>query len=612
MKKETILRKQKSGWAAKLLAGTLAVLVAWGGFPGKAAASEAGSGGEESLPILRDVVGEELCPIFGAGITEGEMSDEKLWNLVTTHFSAVTFGNELKPDALFGYSNGRCPGTREEELDGETMVVPVMDFSRAERMLDKVKAWNDEHPEKKIMVRGHVLVWHSQTPEWFFHEDYDKNKPYVDKETMDKRQKWYIKTVLEHFAGEGSPYEGMFYGWDVVNEAVSDGTGTYRSDAENASEDLSQDTHGSNSSWWHVYQSNEYIINAFRYANQYAPASVELYYNDYNECSGQKMMGIKELLQAVKAQEGAPGEGTRIDAMGMQGHYNLSDPSFDKFTMAIETYVEVVGKVQITEMDLQSSDDYDGTDATREEEYAKQASRYRLLYTMLKNAVKNSGAQVGGITFWGVVDKYSWLQGRSTVGGGSDRVKPQCPLLFDDDYQAKPAFWVFADASRLTSDGRLKEPEGAGTEGTGAENAGTEGAGTDGTGTENAGTSAGTEGAGAENAGTEGTGTDGVGTDGAEAENSGTDGTGNAGTPEGSENGTAGENSDGAVGQNGQPAGENAGSALESAAQNADDAQSGGSLGIVLAVIVAMLVLAAAGYFFLRRGAGKKDGGDKS
>ena len=389
----------------RICAGALAVVTACGVMAGnpfikKAEAAEMSQNDGGALPVLRDVVGEEICPIFGAGITEGEMNDPKLWDLVTTHFSAVTFGNELKPDALFGYSNGRCPGTKEEELDGEMITVPVMDFSRAERMLNKVKAWNDGHPDRTIMVRGHVLVWHSQTPEWFFHEDYDKTKPYVDKETMDKRQKWYIKTVLTHFTGEDSPYAGMFYGWDVVNEAVSGNT--YRTDAEDPNEDLSQDTHGSNSSWWHVYQSNEYIINAFRYANQYAPASVELYYNDYGECNDIKRVGIKELLKAVKAEEGAPGEGTRIDAMGMQGHYSLTDPAFDAFSLAIETYCEVVGKVQITELDLQSSDNYDGTDATKEDEYARHAARYRLLYNLLKKAADKPGVTVGGITFWGV------------------------------------------------------------------------------------------------------------------------------------------------------------------------------------------------------------------
>ncbi len=449
------------GWSRRICAGALTVVTACGLAAGnpwikKAEAAEMNQGGE-TLPILRDVIGEEMCPIFGAGITEGEMSDPKLWELVTTHFSAVTFGNELKPDALFGYSNGKCPGTQEEELDGETITVPVMDFSRAERMLNMVKTWNDAHPDRTILVRGHVLVWHSQTPEWFFHEDYDKTKPYVDKETMDKRQKWYIKTVLTHFTGEDSPYAGMFYGWDVVNEAVSGNT--YRTDQEDPNEDLSQDTHGSNSSWWHIYQSNEYIINAFRYANQFAPASVELYYNDYGECNDIKRVGIKELLKAVKAEEGAPGEGTRIDAMGMQGHYSLADPAFDAFSLAIETYCGVVGKVQITEFDMQSSDSYDGTDATREDEYARHAARYRLLYSMLKKAAAKPGVTVGGITFWGVVDKYSWLQGRSTVGGGSTKVKPQCPLLFDDNYEPKPAFWAFADASRLTSEGKLKEAE---------------------------------------------------------------------------------------------------------------------------------------------------------
>ncbi len=410
--------------------------------------SDAQATGQEEIveiPILKDHVNEVMGCIIGAAATRSELQDPKVWEIITTHFNALTFGNELKPDCMFGYSNGKCPGTEEVELNGETILVPKMDFSRSEKMLDKVLKWNQENPDSPIMIRGHVLVWHSQTPEWFFHVDYDKQKDYVDKETMNKRLEWYIKTMLTHYTGEDSKYKDMFYGWDVVNEAISDATGTYRTDAENPNEDLSQDTHGSNSSWWHVYQSNEYILNAFLYANKYAPASLELYYNDYNECEPKKMKGICELLTAVKELEGEPGVGTRISAMGLQGHYNMSTPTMDRLELAVNTYGEIVGDVQITEFDLKASDGYDGSDEAKEEEFKKEASRYRILYLILKNANKNdNGIRVTGITFWGTVDHYSWLQSRSNVGGGSKDNLPQCPLLFDENYEPKPAFYVFA------------------------------------------------------------------------------------------------------------------------------------------------------------------------
>ena len=89
-------------------------------------------------------------------------------------------------------------------------------------------------------------------------------------------------------------------------------------------------------------------------------------------------------------------DGTRIDAMGMQGHYNLSYPALSDIEKAIRAYAE-------------------------------------------------DGIDVGGITFWGVVDKYSWLQTASNVGGGSDGSLTQCPLLFDSDYKVKPAYWAFVD-----------------------------------------------------------------------------------------------------------------------------------------------------------------------
>ncbi len=396
------------------------------------------------IPALRDCVEQKMGCRVGCAVTGSEPWKTKLWDLVTTHFNAITLGNELKPDCLFGYSNGRCPGTEEAELNGVTITVPVLDFKKAETILDKVVAWNEENPDRIIKVRGHVLVWHSQTPEWFFHEDYDKTKDYVSKEEMDKRQEWYIREVLTHFTGQDSPYKDLFYGWDVVNEAVSDGTGTYRTDTDRPEEDLLQDTHGGNSSWWHVYQDESFIINAFKYANKYAPADLELYYNDYNECVPKKREGIVKLLEAVKAQEGEPGVGTRIDAMGMQGHYSADGPSGKEIQDSAMAYGNVVGSVQITEWDLSASKGYDGSPEAKEKEYEKQTQTYRSMYEGLQ-AAKDAGVNVTGMTFWGTIDSLSWLNFRSSVGGGSSADRKQCPLLFDDRFQPKPCFWVFAE-----------------------------------------------------------------------------------------------------------------------------------------------------------------------
>lgn len=398
---------------------------------------------EAEIVCLRDSVGETMNCFVGCAITGAEADDPKVMEILTTHFNAVTLGNELKPDCIFNYSNSMVPGIETAELNGETIEVPKTYFGRAEKILDKILAWNEEHPDREIKVRGHVLVWHSQTPEWFFHEDYDKNKPYVDKETMTKRQEWYIRTVLTHFTGEDSKYKDLFYGWDVVNEAVSDGGG-YRTDNENPNENLSNDTHGNNSSWYHIYGNNEYIINAFIFANKYAPQDLELYYNDYNECSLQKRTTICELLTELKEKEGAPGEGTRISAMGMQGHYGMESPTTTEFKVAMQFYGEIVGNVQITEMDLKASDTYTGTDESKAEEYEKQKQRYNLLYFEMKNTNKLDNVKVSGITFWGTVDHYSWLQTTSNVGGGNTSGLKQCPLLFDEHYEPKPCFYVFS------------------------------------------------------------------------------------------------------------------------------------------------------------------------
>lgn len=70
-----------------------------------------------------------------------------------------------------------------------------------------------------------------------------------------------------------------------------------------------------------------------RYANHYAPKGLELYYNDYNECSGNKVDGIAKLLTEVKSHEKDADLPTRITGMGMQAHYDMAGPTADRLRM---------------------------------------------------------------------------------------------------------------------------------------------------------------------------------------------------------------------------------------------------------------------------------------
>ena len=409
---------------------------------------------EENIPDWKASVTESLGngSIAGTAIMSSEISDDTLMALVKKHFNAVTFGNELKPDALFNYQIGQSVDSTTITFQGKELKVPVvndkqenLDFSRADAMLDKILEWNNANPNDKIRVRGHVLVWHSQTPEWFFHEDYDVAKPYADKETMNRRLEWFIFSVFDHYFGKAAngKYDGLFYGWDVVNEAVNGNT--YRDDKviSDASDTSTSDTrHGSNSMWWRVYKSNEFIINAFKYANKYAPKNVELYYNDFGETDNTKCEGIVKLINDVKS-----ADGTRLDAFGMQAHYNVDGFSAAQFKSVAKKYAQAAGKVQLTELDFKASSTYDGTAATKESEYTKMAYCHKNLYEAIK-ALKKEGTNVSGLTVWGVIEPNSWLHFQSDLGGGASG-SAQCPLLFDGNYKAKPAYWAYVDATKL-------------------------------------------------------------------------------------------------------------------------------------------------------------------
>lgn len=338
------------------------------------------------LPALKDIYSNN----FGIGVaaTPNELTDARKV-LVREQFNSLTPGNELKPDSLLDYST--C--ISDPKYDDS----PAVKFDRVKGMLDFAQ-------EAGISVRGHTLVWHSQTPRWFFAEGYsqDANAPLVSKELMLKRMENYIKQVLEYTQ---TNYPGLIYAWDVVNEAVNPGDGE-------------EGFLRSKDSLWYQVIGPEFIEKAFEYARKYADTDVKLFYNDYNTEDSARVKGITELAAGLK-------EKGLIDGIGLQNHIKVTSPSLIDIESSIRKYAELGLEIQITELDM-------GMEENTEEAYMKQAMRYKRMFVMLKNLDDTGAANITNITFWGLSDDISWL---NKAG------KPSYPLLFDRYLLQKPAFW---------------------------------------------------------------------------------------------------------------------------------------------------------------------------
>ena len=296
------------------------------------------------------------------------------------HFSSFTMENEMKPDSIMGTYYPGAPKNFEDFTDsqGTTIKVPKnqLQFGTVDQCLNIAK-------KNGIKMRGHVLVWHSQTADWFFKEGYKSSGKLVDKATMTARQEWYIKSVLEHikeWEDENNDGKRIIYCWDVVNEAANDG-GTKLRDG------------GSN--WYSIYKNDEFIVNAFRFANKYAPKDVLLAYNDYNECMSNKRAMILKIIDSVKSHEKDSKLPTRIDVLGMQSHVKQGNPSITEYEKTIQMYAAKGLDVHITEIEIASMSKADA------ENPEKLKQSYKDTFEMfLRNAKTQNKNGITGVTFW--------------------------------------------------------------------------------------------------------------------------------------------------------------------------------------------------------------------
>jgi endo-1,4-beta-xylanase len=227
-------------------------------------------------------------------------------------------------------------------------------------------------------IRGHTLVWHSQLPGWVSG---------LDANNLRSAMQNHIQTVAGRYAGR-------LDAWDVVNEAFE----------ENGSRRQSP---------FQQRLGDGYIAEAFRMAKAADPTA-KLYYNDYNiEGINAKSDAVYNLVRSLKEQ------GVPIDGVGLQSHFILNQVP-GNLRQNIERFAALGVDVAITELDIRIQMPADSN------ELAQQASNFRTVVDACRAV-----SRCREIKVWGITDKYSWVP-NVFPGYGA-------PLLFDDNYAAKPA-----------------------------------------------------------------------------------------------------------------------------------------------------------------------------
>jgi len=350
---------------------------------------------QTDIPSLKDVYADYFK--IGTAVTTKELAPASTKELILKHFNSITPGNEMKPDAIL--DKNACLALAAEGDDEN----PQVSLASARSILNFAR-------DNNIPVRGHVLVWHQQTPTWFFKENYADDGEWVSKEKMLVRMENYIKNV---FAAIAEEYPDVnFYAFDVVNECWLD-DGSYRKAG-------SQEEGSANSPWVKVFGDNSFIKPAFEFAKKYAPADCKLYYNDFNEYFDGKRDAIVKMVEEINS------DGHYIDGIGMQSHLGTDVfPAVSLYRKTLKAFADTGLDIQVTELDHMIS----GTDKFKEQ------AQY---YSDIMDAIVEYKDNISAVVFWGTTDDQSWRASKY-------------PLLFNEDYTAKPAFDAIVDGIDYTT-----------------------------------------------------------------------------------------------------------------------------------------------------------------
>jgi endo-1,4-beta-xylanase len=248
---------------------------------------------------------------------------------------------------------------------------------------DAIVAFATEHG---MRIKGHCLLWHRHLP------------PYVSSLHGADLQ----AVIDEHIRQEVSHYKGKVFAWDVVNEAIDQLGNDYRDTV------------------FYRELGPGFIARAFEVAHEADPDAA-LYYNEYGaEAPGQKADRVLALVEGLLRAH------VPITGVGFQFHVSASDhPPADRIGANLKRFTDLGLSINISEMDV-------STKGVQGPAFEVQRAAF---HDLVRACVLLP--RCDGITFWGLTDKHSWLDSVLT---------PDAPLLFDADYQEKPAYRGVLDA----------------------------------------------------------------------------------------------------------------------------------------------------------------------
>jgi endo-1,4-beta-xylanase len=281
----------------------------------------------------------------------------------------------------------------------------AVSFAAGDSMVD----WAAEHG---IAFRGHTLVWHHPDwlPRWLANYDFGPQPAIAAEQLL----RTHINQVCAH-------YRGVISSWDVVNESVNNETGDLRETVFTR----------------HLGPDSNDIM--FRLAREALP-DAQLVYNDYMGWGGGDAThrnGVLRLLERFRANN------TPVDALGLQSHIGPDDiAEVTNFSAQERTWRAFLDEVTgmgyallITELDV-------GERTLPADAALRDAAMASYLRGYLD--VTLSYSQLKDVLVWGLVDRFSWLQGRWP----RDDHLPKRPCLYDADFQPKPMRDAVAAAFR--------------------------------------------------------------------------------------------------------------------------------------------------------------------